>query len=318
MNLTPEILTIYILDVVFLVFASIAFYLSLKISLQYDPDSNTQLQYDLEKKSYLTSTIIKFILFVKIVVFVFFVFTLDKLSNILVGAMCAAGVVNATEYGTPLLILKMLNLYLFAFWLSLHGEDMKDENQRYFRLKFILFLVAFVLLLVEIVTEIVMFSSIDIESVVDCCGVIFSVNEATYISELMADKFLLTVLFYGNFVLMIGFYLLKQKVVFGLLNLTFVIVALLSLISFFGTYIYELPTHHCPFCLLQKEYGYIGYILYIFLFYGTFYGISLAFLAFDKQERKRRFILSLAFNTIYFLLVSYYPVSYYFKNGVWL
>jgi F0F1-type ATP synthase membrane subunit c/vacuolar-type H+-ATPase subunit K len=33
-------------------------------------------------------------------------------------------------------------------------------------------------------------------------------------------------------------------------------------LSFIGPYVYELPTHHCPFCLLQKEYRYVGYPLY--------------------------------------------------------
>ncbi len=36
-----------------------------------------------------------------------------------------------------------------------------------------------------------------------------------------------------------------------------------SLVSFIGVYVYELPTHHCPFCLLQREYGYLGYALYL-------------------------------------------------------
>ncbi|WP_304546270.1 hypothetical protein [Sulfurimonas microaerophilic] len=318
MSLTPEVLSIYIVDILFLFFASIAFYLSLKITLGYDRNKNTQQQYELEKKSYLAATIIKFIFFIKIPMFVFFVFTLDKISNILVGAMCAAGVVNATEYGVPLLILKMLNLYLFAFWITLNSEDMKYEEQKYFRAKFLLFIVAFVLLLIEIITEIVMFSSIDINSIVDCCGAIFSVTDTTYISELLSKDTLLVTLFYGSFILLALSFLLKQRALYGVLNLLFVIVSILSLISFFGTYIYELPTHHCPFCMLQKDYNYIGYFLYIFLFYGTYYGVSLAFLEYERKEVKRRFNLSLLFNFIYLVLVSYFPISYYFKNGVWL
>lgn len=318
MIFTPEILTIYILDILFLGFASIAFYYSLKIVLNYDRNQNTSLQYDLEKKSYLASTIIKFILFIKIPMFVFFVFTLDKLSNILVGAMCAAGVVNATEYGVPLLILKMLNLYLFAFWITLNSEDMKTEEQKYFKVKFFLFLIAFVFFVTEIIAEIVMFSSIDINSVVDCCGAIFSVTDTTYISEVLAKEKFLTILFYINFALLIIAYIMKNRIVYGVLSLSFLIIALLSLISFFGTYIYELPTHHCPFCMLQKDYMYIGYLLYIFLFYGTFYGISLTFLEYDTKELQRRFSLSLWLNIAYVISISYYPLSYYFKNGVWL
>ncbi len=318
MNLTPEVLTIYIVDILFLLFSVIAFYLSVQIVLNYDRNTNTALQYELEKKSYLASTIIKFIFFIKIPLFVFFVFTLDKISDILVGAMCAAGVVNATEYGVPLLILKMINLYLFAFWITMNAQDMKDEKQQYFKLKFILFIVASILLVVEITTEMVMFSSIDINSVVDCCGAIFSVTDTTYISEILSQERLLTILFYSNFLLLVVFYILRKKVLYGFFNVMFVIIALLSLIAFFGTYIYQLPTHHCPFCMLQKDYGYIGYVLYIFLFYGTFYGISVALLTYTSDEMKKRFSLSMVFNSLYVGFVSYFPISYYIKNGVWL
>ncbi|MEJ2373796.1 MAG: hypothetical protein P8Y16_08460, partial [Sulfurimonas sp.] len=228
MNLTPEVLTIYIVDILFLLFSVIAFYLSVQIVLNYDRNKNTALQYELEKKSYLASTIIKFIFFIKIPLFVFFVFTLDKISDILVGAMCAAGVVNATEYGVPLLILKMINLYLFAFWITMNAQDMKDEKQQYFKLKFILFIVASILLVVEITTEMVMFSSIDINSVVDCCGAIFSVTDTTYISEILSQERLLTILFYSNFLLLVVFYILRKKVLYGFFNVMFVIIALLS------------------------------------------------------------------------------------------
>jgi hypothetical protein len=38
-------------------------------------------------------------------------------------------------------------------------------------------------------------------------------------------------------------------------------------------YIYELPTHHCPFDILQREYGFIGYPLYLSLFGAVFFGL---------------------------------------------
>jgi len=34
-------------------------------------------------------------------------------------------------------------------------------------------------------------------------------------------------------------------------------------------YVYELPTHHCPFCLLQREYHWLGYPLYGSLLLGA-------------------------------------------------
>ena len=319
MLLTPEIVTISILNILFVIFASIAFYFSLKIVLKYDYNATTTLQYSLEKQGYLVATIIKFIFFIKVVLFIFFVFTLDNISTILPGAMCGAGVVNATPYGTYLLILKILNLYLFAYWLVLHNEDMHSENQKYFKLKFQIFLVAYILLLIEISLESIMFFSIDTKSVVDCCGAIFSTTDGTYMSTLLNIKHsILLSLFYGVFFLMFLAYMLKNRYIYALLNVVFVIISLLSLIAYFGTYIYELPTHHCPFCLLQKDYDYIGYFLYIFLFIGTFQGLLVGLIDFSKRKESAKYKISLFFNTLYVLFVSYYPLSYYIKNGVWL
>ncbi len=54
--------------------------------------------------------------------------------------------------------------------------------------------------------------------------------------------------------------------------------ALAAMVSVFCLYIYELPTHHCPFCILQKEYGYIGYVLYAALLGGAVAGLSVGIL----------------------------------------
>ncbi len=44
-------------------------------------------------------------------------------------------------------------------------------------------------------------------------------------------------------------------------------------------YFYELPSHHCPFCILQKEYGYVGYALYATLLGGATSGLGAGALA---------------------------------------
>jgi hypothetical protein len=319
MILSAELLTIYILDIVFLLFASIAFFYSVKISLYYDASLSTPRQYKLEKESYLAATIIKYLLGVKIPLFLFFIFTLDKLSAIIVGAMCGAGVIDATEFGTQLLVLKLLNLYLFGYWILLHSEDMKHEDMPYTRRKFILFIVIFFLFMIEIFLEYYTFSSIDPNEVVDCCGVIYSASSNSYMSYfLKLNPLYLVGIFYFIYILLFGSYYLKLKEIFSALNLLFLIIAIISLIAFFGTYIYELPTHKCPFCMLQHEYHYIGYFLYTMLFLGTFNGIVLSFISFKQQRVKELFNYSFLFTTIYVITVSLYPIIYYIKNGVWL
>jgi len=311
MILAPEVLSILILDIIFLFFGLIAFVLSIRIFFKWDINATTKTQYSLEKQSFLSATIIKYIFIIKLPLFLFFIFTLDKISSVLTGAMCAAGVVDATEYGTYLFMIKVLNIYLFGFWLLVHYLDIKNENLQFTKMKFGFFIFAFFIFITEIILELVMFTSIDVDKMVSCCGSLYSNSATSYISSIfLIETPILLSLFYGNFALIVLFYFLKRKYLFTLANLFFIIISIIAIISFFGTYIYELPTHHCPFCFLQKDYYYVGYVIYTTLFIGTFNGLATGFID--------RYKVSLLFNTIFILLVSAYPIIYFMKNGVWL
>ena len=315
MILTPEVLSILILNTIFGLFAIVAFVLSVKIFLKWDINSTSKSQYQLEKESFLSATIIKYIFAIKVPLFLFFIFTLDKISNVLTGAMCGAGVVDATEYGTYLIVLKIINLYLFAYWLKLHAEDMKDETLSYTKLKFGVFIVLFFLFMCEIVLEGVMFNAIEIDKMVSCCGTLYSSSSTSAISSIFSLNItVLLSMFYINYLLIILFYFLKNRYLFAISNIIFIVIALITLIAFFGTYIYELPSHHCPFCFLQSDYYYIGYIIYLTLFLGTFYGLVVGFI----EKSSRSYKISLLFNSLYVILLTSITIAYYIKNGVWL
>jgi len=319
MILSPEVLTIEILDTIFLIFGTVAFVLAVKISLKWDINSTTQSQYILEKQSFLSATIIKYIFAIKLPLFLFFVFTLDKISNLLTGAMCAVGVVDATDYGTYLLILKLLNLYLFGLWLTIHYLDMKNPTLPYTKIKFEFFTIAYWFLVAEILLEFMMFFSIDVKKMVSCCGTLYSASANSAIGDVLRiDTSLLLGVFYGVFVLLVISYKFRVKYLFAILNIAFIIISLIALISFFGTYIYELPTHHCPFCFMQKDYYFVGYFIYTFLFIGTFYGIRSGVMQILGEPTKHSLAISLIFDTLFVLLVSAYPVVYFIRNGVWL
>jgi hypothetical protein len=317
--LTPEVLAIFILNALFAFFAIIAFVLSVKIYFKWNLNSVSKEQYTLEKQSYLGATIIKYIFIIKVPLFLFFVFTLDKISNVLTGAMCGAGVVDATGYGIPLFILKILNLYIFAYWIVLHNEDMKHENQPYTKQKFGFFILAFFLFITELIVEGLMFSSIEIDKMVSCCGTLYSSSSTSAISNIFAiDSTLLISIFYGVFLLIIFFYFIKNRYLFAISNAFFVLISLVTLIVFFGTYIYELPSHHCPFCFLQSDYYFVGYIIYTLLFMGTFYGLVVGFIDSNQENRVKNYKMSLIFNTLYVILLTSYVMIYFINNGVWL
>jgi hypothetical protein len=201
----------------------------------------------------------------------------------------------------------------------LDKQDMLDELQKHLKQKFTIFIALFTLLISEIVLEYIMFSSIDVKDVVDCCGAIFSTNDNTYLSKALSlSPSLLLSLFYLNFSLLVVSAIFSMRYIFSLLNLLFIFISLLSLVAFFGTYIYELPTHHCPFCFLQQEYNYVGYFLYGVLFVGTFNGLVVGFVVFSKEEVLKRYRVSILFNLIYLIVVTLYPILFFMRNGVWL
>jgi len=97
------------------------------------------------------------------------------------------------------------------------------------------------------------------------------------------------------------------------------ILAVASLISFISPYFYELPTHHCPFCLLQREYRYIGYPLYLSLFLAGITGVSVGLLEKFKEipslkaviprSQKRLCLVSMIGYTV-FAMISTYPMIF--------
>ncbi len=320
MNLSPEIITLLTLDIIFLFFGIVALVLSLRISFKWNAASTASLQYILVKQSSLVSVIIKYIFMLKMPLFLFFIFTNDKLSAVITGAMCATGVINSVSFGMFLTLFKLLNLYLFGFWLFLNHADLSDEALPFTRLKFSLFCLFSIPLFVEIALEIGFFSSLNISKIVSCCGALFSATSDSYVSLLfLVDSRLWAGLFLAFFALAGIAYYFRQIPLFIVSNGLFLLMALIALMSFFSPYIYELPTHRCLFCILQKEYFFIGYFLYSFLFLGTFYGMGGGAMALLAQSKTTTFMRrSLFFNALYVGILLFYVGRYLLLNGVWL
>jgi len=116
-------------------------------------------------------------------------------------------------------------------------------------------------------------------------------------------------------------FLLKGRLaaLFALLSGGTFIISLVSLISFISLYIYEMPSHHCPFCILQKEYHYIGYPLYATLLLGAVTGMGVGVLVpFRKRASladtlpgfQRRLALTSVISWLLFTLLSLWPMLF--------
>lgn len=281
-------------------------------------ESTSQSQYRLEKRTYLIILIIFFSLVFKVALIPYFAYTIDSLSDIVPGAMCAAGVIGANSYGNPLLFIKIILLFFIGIWLVINTLDQREKTYPYLRVKFWFYLLIFALFVIEYGVDLLYFSNISLEESVQCCSVIFGFSGENTL-PLGLDPTMLTVLFYLLFVLLIIFTYQRQAFILALLSLFWLFIGYFSLVHIFGIYIYALPTHKCPFCMLQSEYFSIGYLLWGVLFLGVFFGIVNAFLKlFIDKEIPSLYRYSRIFNTTFVILCSLYPLLYYLKNGVWL
>ncbi|HZV80988.1 MAG TPA: hypothetical protein VFF53_02350 [Geobacteraceae bacterium] len=257
----------------------------LKILQRWDLLSGSEEQLELERRTYLISVILGYALLFQIMSFFLFIYTADSLHSLFVGAMCAAGSLNANGFGYPVLLLKTVNCILSGTWLLLNWVDAKGYDYPLIRPKYILLLLLALLITVETVTQITYFSGLHADVITSCCGSLFSSERRNIAGELSGAPIRQSMLFFGFSLATCGvsgtYFLGKGKggYIFSLLGTVFFLAAVTSLVSFISLYFYELPSHHCPFCILQKEYGHVGYLLYATLLVGEMATLGVGFLA---------------------------------------
>jgi hypothetical protein len=258
-----------------------AFY-GVKILKRWNLQSGSERQLMLERHTYLISTVMSYAFSFQLFSLFLFIFTADKLSSLFVGAMCAAGTLNANAFGYPTLLFKVANFILGGIWLILNYTDNRAIDYPLIKKKYLFLLVITPLITAEMVLQGAYFLNLDAHVITSCCGSLFSpegIGAGAIFPALPVMP--MRIAFFSAVFLTCGSGLLFYRkatplagYVFAFMSgLTFV-VSTAALISFISLYFYELPTHHCPFCILQAEYLYVGYPLYITLLGGAVAGIS--------------------------------------------
>lgn len=313
----PELVITILLDLIVLVLSTLAFFLSIVIIKNWDFDSTSSKQYHLEKLVYLAAILIIFVLTIKLILLPFFVFLLDRLSPLLAGAMCAAGVVSANSYGEPLLFIRIVVALMLAIWLVIHHQDLQTKNWQFTKKKFIIFVPIFFLILAEFILEILYLSHIDTTKAVACCSLLYGSNKSIDSSSISSSFIVITFVIFAILTILSNIYRYASS---ALISATiFTIISLYMITYYISPYIYELPTHQCPYCILQKEYYYTGYVLYISLFAGLFLQISASISSlWLKKEPIKLYKLAIFCFVVFLLLSLFYPLFYFIKNGVWL
>lgn len=317
--LSNEIIIYIFVQMILILLLFIAFYFSISIIKTWNYEKTTTTQYKLENKSYLVILIISFTLIVKIFLFPYFAYSLDNLSNIVPGAMCAAGIVGANDFGQINLTLKILILFFIGVWLIINSLDLKAKTYPYTKKKYWFYSFIFFLCIIEIFLDFFFLNGISTKEPVMCCSTLFGINSVGSNIPFDLSISMLLVLFYLLYILIVFINIQKQAFLNLIFNFLFLYIAYYCVTYFFSTYVYELPTHQCPFCMLQKEYHFIGYFIWSTLFLGTFFGVASYILkTFINKDLEYTYKYSLVFNSIFVFICSFYVIRYYLINGVFL
>lgn len=270
-------------------------YYGVQILRKWDLQSGHEGQLILERRTYLISTILTFAFGLELMSLFLYVFTANNLCPLFVGAMCAAGTLNVNPYGYPTLVLKIASFLLAGLWLILNHADNQAFDYPLIKKKYLLLASIVPFSVGETTLQGAFFLNLKANVITSCCGSLFSSEQVKGVgSELAALPIvpMMWIFYLGMGVTMligVYFYLRgKGGYLYSLLTFAMFGVSLAAIISFISVYIYELPTHHCPFCIVMEEYGYIGYLLYLPLFGAAVTGMGIGvLLPFRRVESLR-------------------------------
>ena len=246
--------------------------------------SGSERQLELERRTYLVSTVLANAFVFQLVSLFLYIFTADSLHGQFIGAMCAAGTLNVDGAGYVALLLKIASFVLAGVWLILNHADNRAYDYPLVRVKSLLLLLLAPVLVAELLVQGRFLLALEPNVITSCCGSLFASDARGATSDLAALPIEPT---------MVAFYLTvgaacAALVVFlrwgrggalvGAASLLTLIVSLISVVSWISLYYYELPNHHCPFDILQRGYGYVGYLLYGLLGSGVLAGLGVGVL----------------------------------------
>jgi hypothetical protein len=317
MILSPAILALMLGSAATVLLTVCASALGLRILRSWDLSSGSDLQLALEKRTYLISTLMAWAFAFQLGSLFLFIFTAEDLHRLFVGAMCAAGTLNVNGFGYPTILLKVCNALLAGLWLIVNYTDNRASDYPLIRKKYALLLIVAPFLLAEALFQGAYFAGLKANVITSCCGSLFSAEAQGPVSSVIdlpvaPMQAALIASLMVTFTSGLFFYRGRTWAgsLFSVSSLAAFFVSIAALLSFVSPYIYELPTHHCPFCILQKEYSYIGYFIYISLLGGAIPGTAVGvLLPFRGIESLRGVLPPLLRRVVLVSLIFYFLFS---------
>ncbi len=299
MLLNPSILALLLVSIVVSCLMIIAGGFSIQLLLHWNINSGSEKQLNLERRTYLISTILMYCFLSEVISLLLFIYNAEQMSGRFVGAMCATGVLNMNAWGWPALYLKIGIFFAGVVWLIINRIDNQAHDYPLVRFKYSLLLLITPLVIAEAVIQYIFFLEMTPDVITSCCGSLFTSEGEGIAAEVSGVEpvISLTLLIFSALASFVSgiWYLRHRKagITYAVSNIFTFLIALLAIVSCIALYIYEHPHHHCPFCILKGGHDFVGYLLYIPLFIGASLALSVGIISpFQKIHSLKQIIPS--------------------------
>jgi len=321
-----------VLSLVVVVLTAVAVRTAIRVLCWWEPSSDSNRQIRLENETWLSSTLVQYAMGFQVLSLLLFVMAADNLSAVIRGAMCATGALTANQFGMSVLVLKLLSAFFCGFWIVLHSFDISSERYPLLRAKYLALICLLPLVLADVVAQTLYLAYLTPDIITSCCAVVFGEgggDGGNLLGTVPQGEVL--VVFYGTALgLATGGHFLFRRIsrwllwLNGLLWLFFVGLSLVAITTVFSSYIYAMPYHHCPFCILKSEYHSIGIFIYGSLLPAGFLGMASALVdaipirlglgEVVQRFQKKALLVSSILMVLFVALVSY-PLCRYLLLG---
>jgi hypothetical protein len=310
--------------------------LGVKILWRWDFQSSSAGQLLLERQTTLVSTLVQYALGFEIVALFLFIYTVEDLHPLFPGAMCATGSLNAAPAGWAALGVKVAAFFAAALWMALNHLDQQAPDYPLVRLKYALLLGLVPLAAADLYLQLHYFLGLDPGVITSCCGSLFSEGGSGVAAGLAGLPIRPAMFaFYGTITLcavLAGLCLWRRspllRALLAVAAAALAGVGIAGIVSFVSLYYYELPTHHCPFDLLQGACHFIGYPLYASLAGAVLGGLvpgllaplrRIPTLAGPLRRIERRWLLTGLLCLLVFAVLASWPIVFgdFTMAGYW-
>ncbi len=285
-------------------------------------------QLALERRAELVATIVQAALVISVGSLALTVLVADRLTGSIRGAMCAWGVLASTEWGFAAVGTSAVAAAACALWVVLHRLDLRLQQPRLTRAKFLALLVVAPVVWIDLVATARFALGLDLDVVASCCSTTLDSGVAAFgATDLGHARTTVALLAAAAAVATIAAAAWARRSPgavsawsAALLSLVAFGLSLPAVLYYVAPHVYETPHHLCPFCLLHGDVGGIGWPLFASIFLGTVLGAGLGVVEASRRASgepeqasalERSLARWVALAWLVALTVAVYPVAHF-------